>query len=97
MLRGVVDEPLCGGACVVPQHSSRLRVEGEGVVGGSDELYSVNCNWSDSKATGPLCVKNPLGAKLRDIAGMDFAKRAVAPAGVVAIVGEPVGRERLGK
>src|SRR6516162_9529705 len=82
MLRGVVDESFGHGTRVMPERPSRLGIEGECVVGGGDEHDSVYDNRSNFKVAGVRCVKDPLGAKLCDVTGMDFAKCAVAAASV---------------
>ena len=74
----------------MPERASGLCVEGKCVVGGGGEHNSVHDNRGNFEGAGIRRVEDPLGAKLRDIGSIDFAKSAVAAAGVVAIVGEPI-------
>ena len=73
MLRGVVDESFGDRTRVMPESPSRLGVEGECVVGCGDEHDSVYDNRSNFEVAGARCVKDPLGAELRDVTSMDFA------------------------
>ena len=57
----------------MPESPSRLGVEGECVVGCGDEHDSVYDNRSNFEVAGARCVKDPLGAELRDVTSMDFA------------------------
>src|SRR5690348_10091093 len=95
MLRGIVDESFGDGTRIMPKRAPGLRIEGECVVGGGDEHDSVHDYRRYFELAGVECVKDPLGAKLRDVTGIDFAESAVTAAGIVAIVREPVSRDGI--
>src|SRR5215831_12564853 len=82
---------------MMPELPSRLSIEGESIIRGSDEQNAVHRNGSHFKAVGALRVKNPLGSKLRNVSCINLAEGAVTAARIVSVVGNPVPSDRLRK
>src|SRR5882762_6742719 len=79
----------------MPQNSSPSCIKREGVIGGGDIHYAANHHGSCFQHLGVAGVKNPRRADFIDIRGIDFVQTAVATAGVVAVIGSPVGTDRF--
>src|ERR1700730_12097457 len=90
VLGGIVDEPFGDRARIVPNGATSAGVEGEGVVGGSDEHDAVNDYRRDLEASRVAYVDHPIPAKVGDRRGRDFGEITEAAAGVIPIVRNPV-------
>ena len=59
----VVNQALRNRPRMVPHHSSRPRVEREGIIRSGHEHHSIHDNWSDFKPSRVARMKNPFSAE----------------------------------
>src|SRR5215470_215645 len=96
VLRSIVDKPLRNGARIVPENLPSLRVQGIRIVGRRYEHDSIDNHGSNLETIGVRRMKNPLRAKLRNIARVNFAESTITSPRIVAVVGKPIRRSRCG-
>src|SRR5215470_5103051 len=81
----------------MPELPPCLGIECQSIVRGGDEQNPIHRHGSHLKAAGALRMESPLGTKLRDVAGINLAERAVTTARIISIVGKPVRSDWLRK
>ena len=96
VLRSIVDKPLRNGARVVPENLPILRVQVLRLVGRRYEQDSIDNHGSNLEPIGVRRMKNPLRAKLRNVARVNFAESTVSSPRIVAVIGKPIRRSRRG-
>src|ERR1700722_18169871 len=75
---------------MVPHHSSGTGVHREGIILRGHQHHSIDHQRSDLEPLGIARMKDPLRAQTREIARIDLGKTTVPPAGIVAVVRNPI-------
>ncbi len=99
MAGGVIDQAARNRPRIVPEHFSRLRIEGKRIVRPGEVHDAVHHDGRRFQHAGRLGVKDPLRLQVGNILRSDLGKTAKAPAGVVAVVRRPIVlnlRRRIG-
>src|SRR5579862_8537383 len=80
---------------MVPYYASSTGVDGESIIRRGHQHHSIDHHGSDLKPLRVAGMKYPLRAQSREIARVDAGKAAIAPAGIVAVVRNPIRGHRL--
>src|SRR5580692_13163895 len=85
----------------MPDNPTSARIERPCIVGGGDVHYPSDDHGRHFEPVGIGRMEDPCGAESGDIGRGNLAQAAVAAAGIVAVVGSPVGggglREQIGR
>src|SRR5580693_1293976 len=79
----------------MPESAACPRIESPCIVGRGNVHYASDDDGRHFEPFGVRSMKDPSSAKAADIGCGDLVQGAVAAAGVVAVVGGPVGGGRL--
>ena len=90
MARGIVDQPLGDGACMVPQQLARLRVQRIRIVRARYEHHSGNHHRSHFHHACSARVKHPGRLQVVHVRRRYLGHAAESPPRIVAVVRDPV-------
>ena len=88
--RSIVYQALTDRPRIVPYRPTGLRIKSDNVICRSDKHHSIHDDRRDFQPIGIVSMKYPLSTQATHVVHIDFRELAVASAGVVTVIRNPV-------